>query len=82
MVNIQPTLCKTTKPIECNQNSASRYAALRGNEGLTLRVRVSQEDCFRQPETGRGASRLHSHAERGNEELFYFGYTQTNSDNR
>ncbi|MCP4104769.1 MAG: hypothetical protein GY749_04410, partial [Desulfobacteraceae bacterium] len=34
-----------------------------------------QEDCFRQPETGRGASRLHSHAERGNEELFYFGYT-------
>ncbi|MCP4105246.1 MAG: hypothetical protein GY749_06880, partial [Desulfobacteraceae bacterium] len=29
-----------------------------------------QEDCFRQPETGRGASRLHSHAERGNEELF------------
>ncbi|MCP4110078.1 MAG: hypothetical protein GY749_31915, partial [Desulfobacteraceae bacterium] len=28
-----------------------------------------QEDCFRQPETGRGASRLHSHAERGNEEL-------------
>ncbi|MCP4112568.1 MAG: hypothetical protein GY749_44750, partial [Desulfobacteraceae bacterium] len=35
-----------------------------------------QEDCFRQPETGRGASRLRSHAERGNEELFYFGYTQ------
>ncbi|MCP4109016.1 MAG: hypothetical protein GY749_26375 [Desulfobacteraceae bacterium] len=58
------------------QNCASRSHALRGNAGRTLRVRVGmQEDCFRQPETGRGASRLHSHAERGNEELFYFGYS-------
>ncbi|MCP4107763.1 MAG: hypothetical protein GY749_19825 [Desulfobacteraceae bacterium] len=40
-----------------------------GMQTGTLRVRAgTQEDCFRQPETGRGASQLHSHAERGNEE--------------
>ncbi|MCP4112031.1 MAG: hypothetical protein GY749_41975, partial [Desulfobacteraceae bacterium] len=56
-VHLVPTLC-----VGMQTNSASRSHALRGNADRTLRVPVgTQEDCFGQPETGRGASRLHSH---------------------
>ncbi|MCP4107023.1 MAG: hypothetical protein GY749_16045 [Desulfobacteraceae bacterium] len=61
-VHLVPTLC-----VGMQTNSASRSHALRGNADRTLRVRIgTQEDCFRQPETGRGAW------ERG---VVYFGYT-------